>query len=288
MGWRVGGCAPPSVLTPQKLKENNLRAKEEESREGVLPCEALILDPRVGSSREHKAKPTVSGDQRDDPEAPLSLSRSCGIQPSCSPRPQPVSGGSVSSHRRSRFKHSSAAASYPPIRRGRNYSCVRVPDRQHVDRPGGGRRGLAPAASRPRCALLSRIPDPRTRGSHTEVALVLGKRHGAAGLPRACYRRAPAGDTAVSARLLAPGVRVTVQSQRHRYVRAVQLVPAPGQAAQPADAGPRHAARPRACAARARALPRCPRSAPSLARTAFGQSETACGPFMVEPRVSRI
>lgn len=204
------------------------------------------------------------------------------------PAPSPFRGAQYPPTAGGESKHSSAAASYPPIRRGRYYSCVRVPDRQHVDRPGGGRRGLAPAAARPRCALLSRIPDPRTRGSHTEVALVLGKRHGAAGLRRACYRRAPAGDTAVSARLLAPGVRVTVQSQRHRYVRAVQLVPAPGQAAQPADAGPRHAARPRACAARARALPRCPRSAPSLARTAFGQSETACGPFMVEPRVSRI
>lgn len=149
-------------------------------------------------------------------------------------------------------KRSSAAASYPPIRRGRYYSCVRVPDRQHVDRPGGGRRGLAPAAARPRCALLSSIPGPRASSSHTEIALVLGERHGTAGLPRAGDGRAPARDAAVRAWLLAPRVRVTVQSQRHRYVRAVQLVPAPGQAAQPADAGPRHAARPRACAARAR------------------------------------
>lgn len=178
-------------------------------------------------------------------------------------------------------KRSSAAASYPPIRRGCYYSCVRVPDRQHVDRPGGGRRGLAPAAARPRCALLSHIPGPRACGSHTEIPLVLGERHSAARLPRACDRRAPARDAAVRAGLFAPGVRVTVQSQRHRDVRAVQLVPAPGQAAQAADAGPRHAARPRV-PARARA-----RDTPLPLRSSAPRQDCLRAVFEVKPRVPR-
>lgn len=189
---------------------------------------------------------------RDDPEAPLPLQILWYSGFVLSP-PPPRFGTQFPPTAGRDSKRSSATVSYPPIGRGCYYCCVRVPDRQHVDRPGGGRQGLAPAAARPRCALLSHIPGPRARSSHTEIPLVLGERHSAARLPRACDRRAPARDAAVRAGLLAPRVRVTVQSQRHRYVRAVQLVPAPGQAAQPADAGPRHAARPRACHPRARA-----------------------------------
>lgn len=214
--------------------------------------------------------PAVLGDQRDDPKAPLSLSRSCGFSALVLSPPQPLFRGCFLPPQVEMQKHSSVSASYLPIRRGRYYGCVRVPDRQYVDRPGEGRRGLAPAAARHRRTLLSRIPGPRSRSSHPEIALVLGERHVAAGLPHACDGRAPARDAVVPARLLAPGVGVTVQSQRHRYVRAVQLIPAPGQAAQPADAGPRHAARPRACAARA--LPHCPRAALRPARTACRQS----------------
>lgn len=246
----MGGCAPPSVLTPQKLKEQS------ESEGGGTKgggC-SLVRCAHPGSQgREQTGTQGGACSSGDDPEAPLPLSRSCGIQASCSPRPHPPLRTQFPPPTAGRdSKRSSAAASYPPIRCGCYYSCVRVPDRQHVDRPCRGSRGLAPAAALSGCALLSHIPGPRARGSYTEIALVLGERHGLAGLPRACDRRAPARDAAVRAGLLAPGVRVTVQSQRHRYVRAVQLVPAPGQAAQPADAGPRHAARPRACSPRAR------------------------------------
>lgn len=57
-----------------------------------LPFEVpFTLDPRVGSSREGKAMPAVSRDQRDNQEAPLPLFRSCDRYPgsvSCLPPPR--------------------------------------------------------------------------------------------------------------------------------------------------------------------------------------------------------
>lgn len=134
----------------------------------------------------------------------------------------------------------SPARSPIPVRCGHR-SRVRVADGEHVDTLARGCRGLVPAAARTRPAPLRSISGPRGRRPHAEVPLVLSEWHVPARVPGACRGRAPAGSGAAWARLLALEVRIAVQGERHRHVGAVQLVPAPRQAAEAADTGPRHA-----------------------------------------------
>ena len=147
-----------------------------------------------------------------------------------------------------------------PVRRGRRCSSVRISDGEHIHPPARGRWGLDPAAARPGPASLCCISRPRGRCPHAKVPLVLSKRHVPAGVPAAHRGRALARGGTARARLLALEVRIAVQGQWHGHVGAVQLVPAPRQAAEAADAGPRHAG---PAAARLPALrPRCPLAAP--------------------------
>lgn len=156
------------------------------------------------------------------PRLPASVSCAHELRPRCAPCPGRV-----------------------PVRRGRRRR-VRVADGEHVDPPAGVGRGRAPAAARPRPAPLRRISGPRGRGPRAEVPLVLSERHVPARGPGAGGGRARARGGAARTRLLALELGVAVQGERHRHVGAVQLVPAPRQAAEAADAGPRHAAPPAA------------------------------------------
>lgn len=156
----------------------------------------------------------------------------------------------------------SPAPSLIPVRCGRHCSRIRVADGEHVDPPAVGCGGLGPAAACSLSAPLRCISGPRGRRPHAEVPLVLSERHVPARVPGACGRGASARGSNARDWLLALEVRVVVQGQRHGHVGAVQLVPAPRQAAEAADAGPRHAGP--ASAARLPALP--------------GRAAPACGP----------
>ena len=187
----------------------------------------------------------MPGTKGDDLEGRPQLSKSCGMgAPGASSLPPTLvlqapqlsllGPGGLRTMR-------SPAPSLIPVRCGRRCSRICVADGEHVDPPAVGRGGLDPAAARSRLAPQCSISGPRGSRPHAEVPLVLSKRHVPAGVPRACEGRAPARGGTAQSRLLALEVGVAVQGQWHGHVGSVQLVPAPRQAAEAADAGPRHA-----------------------------------------------
>lgn len=218
------------------------------------------------------------GTKGDDLRGHLPLSKSCRMvapgAPSFPPTLVLMAPGLSLLRPRALDTMRSPAPSPVPVRRGRCCRRVRVADGEHVDPPGGGRGGLAPAAAWPRPALLRRISGPRGRRPHAEVPLVLSERHVPAGVPGAGGGRAPARGGAARARLLALEFRVAVQGQRHCHVGAVQLVPAARQAAEAADAGPRHAG-----PGARRSAPRAPgRAAPARRPRPRGPPRAAAAP----------